>query len=310
MGFQEWLRRRKVERALKRLASNSHWESRVAAAKAIGELGAANALTELVSALQQGCGPLRAAAAEALGKINTSQAIEPLVESLGDKEAQVRTAATAALERLGQPKWKAWVKGDNADFGRLAASRDPAALSALAPILADDDPGCVKSVIEAMQQLGDRRAVKPLASLLESRKTLADRYIGPVLRLWMQLAVPKEQQGPSCVVRLDERESKAVNDLVAEKVRNVRIAAVQALGHLGGADAAAALAMLENDDDYEVQQTAANCLAELRSRGRAEQGIGFACTCGRRLRVPEAYAGKMVKCPACAATIICPRAEK
>jgi HEAT repeat protein len=98
------------------------------AADTLGRLGAraAPAVPALIDALNDVDGDIRVAAAEALGRIGAEPAIPALVEAIGERHEAVRVAAIEALERFG-PAGKAAVPAlikclKNADESAVAAA--------------------------------------------------------------------------------------------------------------------------------------------------------------------------------------------
>ena len=76
---------------------------RVAAASALGTLGAPEAVAPLIAALGDAAGSVRAAAAGALGALRDPRAIEPLITALKDSSEPGRTTVVSALGQIGAP---------------------------------------------------------------------------------------------------------------------------------------------------------------------------------------------------------------
>jgi HEAT repeat protein len=70
-------------------------------AKALGEIGDAEAVPGLLAAVRDKAAPVRASAAWALGEIGDKRAVEPLVRTLWDEDAEVRSQAAWGLGELG-----------------------------------------------------------------------------------------------------------------------------------------------------------------------------------------------------------------
>jgi HEAT repeat protein len=104
------------------------------AAEALGAIGNP-AVESLLQALKAEDSPYWASVAihivRALGRIGNPCAVEPLIR-VANKWPTLRLAASEALDKLGEPNWKNWIKGDPGDFDRLKASGDPRA-AALVP---------------------------------------------------------------------------------------------------------------------------------------------------------------------------------
>lgn len=80
---------------------NSDPDERARAAHALGMIGHAGAVPELIRALADPDWPVRAMASKALGRIGSADAVEPLADALRDKEWWVRSNAAVALKELG-----------------------------------------------------------------------------------------------------------------------------------------------------------------------------------------------------------------
>ncbi len=174
---------------------------RHAAAKALGQGGAVDAVPVMVAWLANPDARTRAIAAEALGEIGGAEATAALTRSLGDTDPAVRQRAVKALGTIGK-------------------NGNPSVVAALIPRLEDDKAEVKNATITQLEELGDRRAVIPLVAKFSetSRETrrLAVRAIG---RLGDASAVP------------------ALTRLIGDPDEEVRTAAVAALGTLGAIDA-------------------------------------------------------------------------
>jgi len=153
------------------------------AAEALGHLGDARATEPLTALLNETQYDTLLAAIEALGKLNDVRAVQPLIEALVH-DYPARKAAVAALDRLGQPEWKEWVKGDENDFARLGESGDPRALAPLSKALKTGSEGSRKSAALALGILRNPSAAGPLVVSLEDRegavRAAAAQALGPL----------------------------------------------------------------------------------------------------------------------------------
>ncbi len=137
-----------------------------AAADALGTLGDTRAVEPLIRALDKS--PL--AAAEALGELGDSRAVQPLIGTLWEFSYS-RKKSAAALDKLGEPAWKEWVRGEDEDFTRLGTSGDP---RAVVPLINALERGKnyfeTKCAVQALGSLGDPRALSPLAKALKDSR--------------------------------------------------------------------------------------------------------------------------------------------
>ncbi len=138
---------------------------------------------------------VRCDTARALGAVGDARAILPLIRALGDighhhHGNDVRTEAAEALAALGEPQWRAMIKGSGPgvdhsrdDFTHLAKSDDPRTIEPLLNVLVNgrhegghlgDYLGDQVLAAMALGERGDKRAIPYL------RKAAADRGAYPV----------------------------------------------------------------------------------------------------------------------------------
>jgi len=91
---------------------------RGAAARALGQLHATEAVPSLIATLADKIYYTRAGAARALGQIDDARAVSPLIELLKDDKEYVRWVAADALRRLGQAAVPPLVSRVRQDTGR------------------------------------------------------------------------------------------------------------------------------------------------------------------------------------------------
>jgi HEAT repeat protein len=149
---------------------------RLACARALGEIGAADALPQIVTALAEcgeapelgdilmGFGPraepvlrerLRSAptaaqrrtAATALGEIHAHSAVGDLVEALGDQDTELRAAAARALGKIGE---RAAVPALAALLVAAGGGRDAACVAAATALGMLDDPAGAPALVIAL----------------------------------------------------------------------------------------------------------------------------------------------------------------
>ena len=118
------------------------------AAKALGKLGDARAVSPLVNLLNDYDEQkkwLRGAVCYALGKIG-SPSVEPLIAALRDEDSFVRRKAAFVLGRIG----------------------DATAVDALVALLTDRERRVCINAVLALGQIGDARALEPLTVVLKT----------------------------------------------------------------------------------------------------------------------------------------------
>lgn len=186
---------RAVDPLLVTLRNESHL-IRQAATRALGQIGDKRAVEHLISAINEGRAPMF----ETIEALEKLKAIDPLIALLRDDYVGTRGAAAKALGRSADPraalplasavkdkeKWARSVKAARANQWKLAerlqedekrmrswavdALRNlgEIAISELLSALTSDDVDSRRSAVEALGDLGDRRAVEPLIAVLRS----------------------------------------------------------------------------------------------------------------------------------------------
>ena len=200
-------------RLICQMLQDQEWEVRREAASALGKLGNLEALEPLAKALDDADSDIRDAAALALGKIGSRRSVTPLVLALKDEVASVRRIAAASLSRI-DPDW-------------VSLPETLSAAEQLKEAIQDAEPAVRFFVMQLLVDLGELApdAVAKLAP---------DEY----------LASPK--------VKRRRMATDAFAGLLNEIDRDIRQAAVEALGRLGGDRARQALTRAASDEDGDV----------------------------------------------------------
>lgn len=174
----------------------------VAAAEALGGLGrrADDSVGELGAQLGDDDASVRVAAAEALGRLGSRAEGQSsrLVQALQDDEARVRDAASAALAGIGEEAVPSLI--------RALGKGDPVFLQAVVETLGEMGPVAVPRLVGSLQGDGRQLLERRYAALALAQIGGADRRVIPALA-----ASLKDDQP------------------------DVRIAALDALGRIGGA---------------------------------------------------------------------------
>jgi HEAT repeat protein len=231
------------------LIRNRNAQVRVVTVEALGRLRAVSATEILCAALQDPVWEVRREAAEALGRLGDGNAVPSLTAALGDTDADVREAAVVALGSLRDPKAigplvlalkdptsgvrriaAATLSRIDTDWSSLPEAR--AAAEELKPALHDNDPG-VRHFVGHL--LAAMNAAEPGAAPLASST-------GSTSEQRRQLAI-------ACFLRV-----------LTDSDRDLRQAAAEALGRLGGEGAAAGLAKARRDLDPGVRVAAEEAL--------------------------------------------------
>lgn len=258
-------------------------ETRQAAVIALGQIGDPRSVPALLRVLSED-EELVIIVAGALAKIGDRRAFDPLVVMLGHPNAAVRQAVIAALNSLGHPEMAARALTLMADenpnvresavriagyFGYaecqellLERCHDPVegvrraavehipyldnsnALRTLASALANDTPGVRAAAARAFAHIDVTQALPHLLEALKDTdiwvRYYAARSIG-------QHAFPEATDALARLANTDE-------------ANPVRIAAMEALGRIGGARAVVVLASLTGSDNADLARAAINGL--------------------------------------------------
>jgi len=139
------------------------------AAKSLGQLGDKRAVGPLITTFKNEDNETRQAAAEALGLLGDSAAVTPLVEALKEDDAGLRQVCAQALDKLHYQPEKV---EDNITYlialqawDKVAKMGAPA-FEPLSACLSDQNMDIKQGAIEALGNLGDKRAVPPLSEAL------------------------------------------------------------------------------------------------------------------------------------------------
>jgi|GEM_PF-6513186 len=238
--------------ALRRRASDSDAEVRLWVVQALSALGGVELLDALVAALSDADPRVRAAAAAGLGIPSTKarRGVPALVKALGDSDETVRTAAARAFITMS---------------GRVTA---PEAVPPLLGMLSAESAGLRAAAAGALGQLGDPRAVEPLARLVVddvdasvrqqaawSLGELGPEGVGAMSELITALSdsdATVASSAASAFAQLGALAPEAVGALRAAAHHadaNVRHAALLALGEIGPVSAETQVIFFEALDD-------------------------------------------------------------
>jgi HEAT repeat protein len=273
--------------------SNSD-DVRQAAIQALGQIGDAHAVKPLIAALKHGGNDdnVRRAAAEALGQIGDASAVKSLGIALKYKSLEVRKAAVQALGQIGAPAIEPLTAALNHAYGiqvRIDAATEldnlgwqpdegvagaaywvirkewdrsvqigAPAVEPLIAALASIGFRTCEAAAQALGQIGDARAVKPLiAALKEKNRTERERQAA---------AQALGQIG-------DARAVKPLVSVLKDKnnENDVRRAAAEALGQIGDARAVKPLIGMLQHSDRIIRRAAAITLVALHQSGRLDE---------------------------------------
>ena len=195
------------------LLKDKDWEVRQEAAVALGRLSHPEACDPLVAVLNDPDADVREAAVVALGKIGDHRAVGPLVLALKDEVASVRRMAAASLSRIDQ------------DWASLPETR--AAAEQLKLAIQNAEPAIRFFVAQLLVNLGEL-APDAIAGMAPE-----DHMASP--------AIKRKRMATHLFIGMLE-----------DLDRDIRQAAAESLGRLGGERARHALTRAANDPDGDV----------------------------------------------------------
>ncbi len=188
---------------ISKLAESSNKEIAAEAIRCLGYLGASNALSIMLNALESNnehstsaavdgltaigkpavseliklagstkAVPIRVLAIKILGKIKDADAIEPLIRSLLDIHKDLVEASVQALIQIGKPAQAATIRmADNKETEAsvckiLSEIGDSSAIDTLLKIITGENREAISYAAEALGNLGSNKVVDPLIALL------------------------------------------------------------------------------------------------------------------------------------------------
>lgn len=261
-------------------------EIRRSAVVALGRIGDARATTALVRVLDEDP-ELAIPTASALAKIGDRRAFDALLGLIGDPDAAVRQAVVGALNSLGAPEMPARIiplLDDEDPNVRESAVRVagyfgyPECADLLLERCRDEDERVRRAAIEHLPYLEDPRVARTLVHALEHET--------PKVRAAAASALAHVEEAESIAYLVDalrdedswvryfaarslgQRGAHQSIDALAgvvqaDKLNHVRIAALEALGRIGGEHAAAIAAPFVESDDPDLGRAALVALGNI-----------------------------------------------
>jgi HEAT repeat protein len=218
------------------LRSDSSAEVRADAAAALGELGAADARSALIDALDDPDPMVRATAARALGELGSAAAVEPLLNALEDESPDVRRAAQESLNSIAPTDAGAFAEGGFLD--------------AFLEALKDESPTIRAAAAIALADAGSPAAILPLLIAADDESAEVRGAAEPALSFLLSSFDPAAVRAPLLEALRDDRPT-------------VRAAAARALGEFGDATALAPLLEALEDEVADVRDAAGSAVSDL-----------------------------------------------
>jgi HEAT repeat protein len=259
-------------------------ETRRAAVTALGHIGDVRAVPALVALLEDGDRDLLVPVAGALARLGDRRAFEPLVALLGDQDIQVRHAVIGALNSIGHPDMAARMEQLVADHDPLVRESavkiagyfgyEPCA-EGLLERCTDREESVRAAALEHVAFLDDERVLLVLVSAIEHdtprARASAARALANLDAPEALAALRRALKDPDSWVRyfgassLGRQADAAAVPLLerlarGDRMQHVRIAAVEAIGAIGGEAVAEVLGALAAHDDAVVATAAVRAL--------------------------------------------------
>lgn len=231
-----------------RALKDSHYRVRMEAAETLGVLGDARAAEGLTRILRDPHWEVRQAATLALGKLNVKEAVPALVGVLKDRDREVREAAIKALDYI----------------------RSPDSISGLVMAMADDQDVIRQLATNTLQNIDPNwqmseaahSVIPELKTLLKSREYWVRQASAEVLARIGNIR-PAEPATKGLAEPTHYRREAAIDaltEMVRDYDRDLRHAAVDALGRLGLPASARVLRGVLEDEDEGVRAAAQRAL--------------------------------------------------
>lgn len=258
-------------------------EIRKAAVVALGRIGDARAAPSLIELLDEDS-ELVIPAADALAKIGDPRAFEALLALVGDPNAAVRQSVVGALNSLGSPLMPGRVlpllEDDDPNVRESAVKVAgyfgyPECVELLLERCMDEDERVRRAAIEHLPFIEDERATPALVRALRKETPKVRAAAAGALALaegaevaaslidaladedsWVRYFAARSLGRLKVAQSADALAALARDD----KAHHVRIAAVEALGNIGGETLVRAVTPLLKSDDPDLARVAASAL--------------------------------------------------
>lgn len=163
------------------------WHMRSSAAFLLANIGNAQSVSPLISALNDESDEVRWDVVNALGRLKDRNAVPALIEVLrNEKVDYVRWSAATALGEIGDQRAVEPLINALADESKgvqtrtaeaLGKTKDKRAVEPLMPLLKDDDCGLRQMVGLSLGLLDDKRAIEPLINSLQDENNHVRFYV-------------------------------------------------------------------------------------------------------------------------------------
>jgi HEAT repeat protein len=244
----------------------------------------------------------RAEALDRLGQAGGTEAVLPLLARCADLNKKWRAAIAEALAQIGEPAISPLVKGGLADsskrvrrcaarvLGMIGSAADQA-FEGLVAALDDDSQGVRLRAIAALGRIGDPRAAAPLVALFDDKddevREAAVDALGAIGEPAFEVVSETYKASDSLRVRLaavaawvaigGERAVAQLRTALADPAspKELRVAILDAVQDLTGADALPLLEAALADDSKHVRREAVRSLRDVDAAAATEDLIAL-----------------------------------
>ena len=243
-------------------------------------------ITSLIEELRHPDKNVRGKAALSLGKLGDTALLDTLLNALStEPDLFVREDLTWALVRIGGEALEPLIDllyNTNAAVRHHAAHvlgkiADGRAVEALMRALQDTDAAVVSKAAFGLRQIGDERAIPALVAivghenrdvqtmLIDVLEHFGASSVEPLMALMTSERGQVREQAADILGQIgDKRALPVLIEALKDEAWQVRFAAVTALGHMGGAEAKAALQAMPDDVDDRVRTLVAKVIKRMK----------------------------------------------
>lgn len=210
---------------------------------------------------------VRAASGRALGRLGAREAVPDLIKALSDKSADVRVVAAAALWRLPDPSATPALLTRVHDAEKavrewavlaLGVIGDPRAVPETVRLLEDPERNVRLAAVRSAGRLGSSAALEPLVQFLKSNKRDREEKDEAVAAL---ASIKSDERTPALLALLQSSAGDPA----------LQLSLIAALGKVGTAAALPALRKLATSGPPAARDVATKAFAEVTGRSRSDK---------------------------------------
>ena len=274
-------------------------EFKMAAIKALGEIGDPEALETLLSIHKNEDNEMKMIVNEAFGKIKDNSSVDLLIKDLSSKTKEVRYSATTALGNIGDNRAVEpliLLLNDEYPWVRQAAAKalgqigDKKAIAPFINLLDSKDSQLIFTAVESLGAIGDSDVVEPLIAVLAHddalvRKAGADalgkigdkKAVDPLIEILSDESEPPRIAATIALGKIgDKKATRHLQNLLQEEDWTIRRAAIESLGEMGDSGSVSLLIKYLNDDNETVRKAAKTAFEKIKAPEDPDERAIFA----------------------------------